>query len=328
MKAVVCKAWGPPDSLVVEDVADPVPAAGQVVVDVKAAGVNFPDVLTVQGKYQVKPELPFTPGNEFAGIVRAVGDGVAAFRPGDRVIGFTRTGAFAEQALAPAEALMTMPPGMDFDIAAAITLTYGTSHHAIVDRAALQPGETMLVLGAAGGVGLAAIEIGKALGARVIAAASSPEKLAVCKAHGADVLVDYSKEDLREALKAATAGLGPDVIYDPVGGVYSEPALRSIAWRGRHLVVGFANGEIPKLPWNLMLLKGASVVGVFWGDFVRREPQANLAAMRQMLGWMAEGKLKPLVSRRYALNETALALNDMAERKVTGKVVIVPGEAA
>jgi NADPH2:quinone reductase len=186
----------------------------------------------------------------------------------------------------------------------------------------------MLVLGAAGGVGLAAIEIGKALGARVIAAASSPEKLAVCQAHGADVLIDYTQEDLREALKAATDGKGPDVIYDPVGGVYSEPALRSIAWRGRHLVVGFANGEIPKLPWNLMLLKGASVVGVFWGDFVRREPQANMAAMRQMLGWMAEGKLRPLVSRRYTLDQTAQALNDMAARKVTGKVVIVPGAAA
>ena len=328
MKAVVCKAWGPPDALVVEDVADLVPAAGQVVVDVKAAGVNFPDVLTVQGKYQVKPELPFTPGNEFAGIVRAVGDGVTAFNTGDRVIGFTRTGAFAEQALAPAEALMPMPPGMDFDVAAAITLTYGTSHHAIVDRGALQPDETMLVLGASGGVGLAAIEIGKALGARVIAAASSAEKLAVCKAHGADVLIDYTKEDLREALKAATDGKGPDVIYDPVGGVYSEPALRAIAWRGRHLVVGFANGEIPRLPWNLMLLKGASVVGVFWGDFVRREPQANMAAMRQMLGWMAEGRLRPLVSRRYELKDTARALNDMAERKVTGKVVIVPGENA
>jgi NADPH2:quinone reductase len=328
MKAVVCKAWGPPDSLVVEDVADLAPGAGQVVVDVKAAGVNFPDVLTVQGKYQVKPELPFTPGNEFAGVVRAVGDGVTDFKPGDRVIGFTRTGAFAEQALAPAGMLMPMPPGMDFEVAAAITLTYGTSHHAIADRGALQPGETMLVLGAAGGVGLAAIEIGKALGARVIAAASSPEKLAVCKAHGADLLIDYTREDLREALKEATAGKGPDVIYDPVGGAYSEPALRSIAWRGRHLVVGFANGEIPKLPWNLMLLKGASVVGVFWGDFVRREPQANLAAMQQMLGWMAEGKLRPLVSRRYALRETAQALNDMAERKVTGKVVIVPGEAA
>jgi NADPH2:quinone reductase len=326
MKAVVCKAWGPPDSLVVEDVADLVPAAGQVVVDVKAAGVNFPDVLTVQGKYQVKPELPFTPGNEFAGIVRSVGEGVTAYKTGDRVIGFTRTGAFAEQALAPADMLMPMPAGMDFDVAAAITLTYGTSHHAIVDRGALQPGETMLVLGAAGGVGLAAIEIGKALGACVIAAASSAEKLAVCKAHGADALIDYTREDLREALKAATGGRGPDVVYDPVGGVYSEPALRSIAWRGRHLVVGFANGEIPKLPWNLMLLKGASVVGVFWGDFVRREPQANLAAMRQMLGWMAEGKLRPLVSRRYPLADTAQALNDMAERKVTGKVVIVPGE--
>jgi NADPH2:quinone reductase len=327
MKAVVCKDWGPPDSLVVEDIADLAPGAGQVVVDVKAAGVNFPDVLTVQGKYQVRPELPFTPGNEFAGIVRAVGDGVTAYKMGDRVIGFTRTGAFAEQALAPSEMLMPMPPGMDFDVAAAITLTYGTSHHAIVDRGALQSGETMLVLGAAGGVGLAAIEIGKALGARVIAAASSPEKLAVCQAHGADVLIDYTKEDLREALKAATGGKGPDVIYDPVGGVYSEPALRSIAWRGRHLVVGFANGEIPRLPWNLMLLKGASVVGVFWGDFVRREPQANLAAMHQMLGWMEEGKLRPLVSRRYALLDTAQALNDMGARKVTGKVVIIPGEA-
>ena len=324
MKAIVCKAWGPPDSLELQDLPDIQPAAGEVVVDVRAAGVNFPDVLTVQGKYQHRPELPFTPGNEFAGTVRAVGEGVNGFRPGDRVIGFTRVGAFAEQVSAPAEVLMPMPPGMDFDTAAAITLTYGTSHHAVVDRAQLKAGETMLVLGAAGGVGLAAIEIGKALGARVIAAASSAEKLEVCRAHGADVLVDYTKEDLREALKAATGGKGPDVIYDPVGGPYSEPALRSIAWRGRHLVVGFAAGEIPKLPWNLMLLKGASVVGVFWGEFARREPKANLAAMREMLGWMAEGKLKPLVSKRYALGDTAQALNDMAERKVTGKVVIVP----
>ena len=324
MKAVRCKQWGPSDSLVIEDLPDLAPAAGEVVVDVKAAGVNFPDVLTVQGKYQVRPELPFTPGNEFAGSVRAVGAGVTAFAPGQHVIGFTRTGAFAEQVLAPVEALMLMPPGMDFDTAAAITLTYGTSHHAVVDRAALQPGETMLVLGAAGGVGLAAIEIGKALGARVIAAASTDEKLAICRAHGADVVINYETEDLREALKAATGGRGPDVIYDPVGGPYSEPALRSIAWRGRHLVVGFAAGEIPKLPWNLMLLKGASVIGVFWGDFVRREPAANLAAMRQMLGWMAEGKLKPLVSRKYALADTAQALNDMAARKVMGKVVINP----
>lgn len=324
MKAIVCKNWGPPDSLELQDLPDLVPGPGEVAVDVRAAGVNFPDVLTVQGKYQVKPPLPFTPGNEFAGVVRAVGEGVKGVAVGDRVIGFTQTGAFAQQAIAPAAVLMPMPPGMDFDIAAAITLTYGTSHHAVVDRGQLKAGETMLVLGAAGGVGLAAIEIGKALGARVIAAASSPEKLEVCRQHGADVLIDYTKEDLREAIKAATGGKGPDVIYDPVGGAYSEPALRSIAYRGRHLVIGFAAGDIPKLPWNLMLLKSASVVGVFWGDFARREPQKNLAAMREMLGWMAEGKLKPLVSKRYALGETAQALNDMAERKVTGKVVIVP----
>jgi NADPH2:quinone reductase len=324
MKAIVCKAWGPPDSLELQDLPDLVPGPGEVAIEVRAAGVNFPDVLTVQGKYQVKPPLPFTPGNEFAGVVRALGEGVRGLAVGDQVIGFTQTGAFAQQAIAPAAALMPMPPGMDFDTAAAITLTYGTSHHAVVDRGQLKAGETMLVLGAAGGVGLAAIEIGKALGARVIAAASSAEKLEVCRAHGADVLIDYTKQDLREALKAATGGKGPDVIYDPVGGPYSEPALRSIAYRGRHLVIGFAAGDIPKLPWNLMLLKSASVVGVFWGDFARREPQANAAAMREMLGWMAEGKLKPLVSKRYALAETAQALNDMAERKVTGKVVIVP----
>lgn len=324
MKAIVCKDWGPPDSLELQDLPDLVPDAGEVVVEVRAAGVNFPDVLTVQGKYQYRPELPFTPGNEFAGTVRAVGAGVSHFKAGDKVIGFARSGAFAEQVRAPADVLMPMPPGMDFDIAAAITLTYGTSHHAVVDRAQLKAGETMLVLGAAGGVGLAAIEIGKALGARVIAAASSAEKLEVCRAHGADVLIDYNKEDLREALKAATGGKGPDVIYDPVGGPYTEPALRSIAWRGRHLVIGFAAGDIPKLPWNLMLLKGASVVGVFWGEFARREPQANVAAMREMLGWMAAGKLRPLVSQRYALADTAQALNDMADRKVTGKVVIVP----
>jgi len=324
MKAIVCKDWGPADSLELQELPDLVPGPGQVAVDVRAAGVNFPDVLTVQGKYQVKPPLPFTPGNEFAGVVRAVGDDVRGFAVGDRVIGFTQTGAFAEQAVAPAAVLMPMPPGMDFDTAAAITLTYGTSHHAVVDRGQLKAGETMLVLGAAGGVGLAAIEIGKALGARVIAAASNADKLAVCREHGADVLIDYTQEDLREALKAATNGKGPDVIYDPVGGPYSEPALRSIAYRGRHLVVGFAAGDIPKLPWNLILLKSASVVGVFWGDFARREPKMNLAAMREMLGWMAEGKLKPLVSKRYALAETAQALNDMAARKVTGKVVIVP----
>ncbi|GGY97819.1 NADPH:quinone oxidoreductase family protein [Pseudoduganella plicata] len=324
MKAVVCKAWGLPETLVVEELPDVTPGPGQVAIDVKAAGVNFPDVLIIQGKYQFKPELPFTPGSELSGVVSAVGDGVTAVKPGDRVIAFTASGAFAQQVVVPQQAIMPMPPGMDFDTAAAVTLTYGTSHHAVVDRAALQPGETMLVLGAAGGVGLAAIEIGKALGARVIAAASSDEKLAVCREHGADVTIDYSKQDLREAIKAATDGKGPDVIYDPVGGEYAEPAFRSIGWRGRYLVIGFANGEIPKLPFNLMLLKGASVVGVFWGEFAKREPAANAKAMRQLMGWMAEGKVRPHVSARYRLEQTAQALNDMAARKVTGKVVIVP----
>jgi NADPH2:quinone reductase len=324
MKAVVCQAWGLPDTLTVQDLPDPQPAAGQVVIDVQAAGVNFPDVLIIQGKYQFKPELPFTPGSEVAGTISAVADDVTGFKVGDQVIAFTAQGGFGQKLAVPVAALMPMPPGMDFDTAAAITLTYGTSHHAVVDRAALKAGETMLILGAAGGVGLAAIEIGKALGARIIACASSDEKLAVCKEHGADVLINYSKEDLREAIKAATGGKGPDVIYDPVGGEYAEPAFRSIGWRGRYLVVGFANGEIPKLPLNLTLLKGASLVGVFWGEYAKREPKANLAAMRQMIGWMQEGKIKPHISARYALADTAQALNDMAARKVTGKVVILP----
>jgi NADPH2:quinone reductase len=326
MKAVICKAWGLPDTLVVQELPEPQPGAGQVALDVMAAGVNFPDVLIIQGKYQVKPELPFTPGSELSGVVRALGEGVTGFKVGDKVIAFTAHGAFAQQIVVPAQALMPMPPGMDFDTAAAITLTYGTSHHAVVDRAALKAGETMLVLGAAGGVGLAAIEIGKALGARVIAAASSDEKLAVCRAHGADATINYSTEDLREAIKAATDGKGPDVIYDPVGGIYAEPAFRSIGWRGRYLVVGFANGEIPKLPLNLTLLKGASLMGVFWGEFAKREPKNNMAAMRQLMGWLAEGKIRPRISGRYALEETAQALNDMAARKVTGKVVIQPGK--
>lgn len=324
MKAILCKAWGLPDTLVVEELPDVSPGPGQVTIDVQAAGVNFPDVLIIQNKYQFKPELPFTPGSELAGIVRAVGDGVTQAKVGDKVLVFVSQGAFAQQIVVPAQAVMPMPPGLDFDTAAAVTLTYGTSHHAVVDRAQLKAGETMLVLGAAGGVGLAAIEIGKALGARVIAAASTDEKLQICKDHGADATINYSKEDLREAIKAATEGKGPDVIYDPVGGIYAEPAFRSIGWRGRYLVVGFANGEIPKLPLNLALLKGASVVGVFWGEFARREPKANLAAMRQLMGWMAEGKIKPHISGRYALAETPQALKDMAARKVTGKVVIQP----
>ncbi len=324
MKAILCKSWGLPETLVVEDLPDVVPGPGQIAIEVQAAGVNFPDVLIIQGKYQFKPELPFTPGSELAGVVRAVGEGVSNFKAGDKVLAFVSQGAFAQQIAVPAQMAMPMPPGLDFDTAAAVTLTYGTSHHAVVDRAQLKAGETMLVLGAAGGVGLAAIEIGKALGARVIAAASSDEKLEVCKQHGADATINYSTQDLREAVKAATDGKGPDVIYDPVGGIYAEPAFRSIAWRGRYLVIGFANGEIPKLPLNLPLLKGASIVGVFWGEFARREPKANAAAMRELMGWMAQGKIRPHISGRYALAETAQALNDMAARKITGKVVIQP----
>ena len=324
MKAIVCKAWGLPETLVIEEQADLVPAAGEIVIDIMAAGVNFPDVLIIQNKYQFKPELPFTPGNELAGTVHAVGAGVTQYKVGDKVFAFVPQGAFAQQVKVTADAVLPMAAGMDFDTAAAITLTYGTSHHAVVDRAQLKAGETMLVLGAAGGVGLAAIEIGKALGARVIAAASTAEKLAICKEHGADVLINYSTEDLREAIKAATHGKGPDVVYDPVGGSYTEPAFRSIAWRGRYLVIGFANGEIPKLPLNLPLLKGASLVGVFWGDFARREPAHNLAAMQELMSWLAEGKIKPHISARYALADTPQALIDMASRKVTGKIVILP----
>ena len=324
MKAVLCENWGLPETLVIAELPDVIPGPGQIAIDVKAAGVNFPDVLIIQNKYQFKPELPFTPGSELSGVVRALGGGVNNVKVGDKVIAFIALGAFAQQVLVPANSIIPMPPGMDFDTAAAITLTYGTSHHAVVDRAQLKAGETMLVLGAAGGVGLAAIEIGKALGAKVIAAASTNEKLEICKQHGADSCINYSTEDLRDAIKVATNGKGPDVIYDPVGGIYAEPAFRSIAWRGRYLVVGFANGEIPKLPLNLMLLKGASLVGVFWGEFAKREPKENLLAMRELMTWLAEGKIKPHISGRYALKDTANALNDLAARKVTGKIVIQP----
>lgn len=323
MRAIRCNQYGPPDTLTLEDLPDLVPGPGQVVIDVKAAAVNFPDVLIIENKYQVKPQLPFTPGAEVAGIVRAVGAGVK-FAPGARVVAYVGNGGFAEQAIADASACVPLPDAADFATAAAFTLAYGTSHHAVVDRAQLKAGETMLVLGAAGGVGLAAVEIGKVLGARVIAAASSDEKLDVCRRFGADDTINYSTEDLRERIKTLTDGKGPDVIYDPVGGIYAEPAFRSIGWRGRYLVVGFANGEIPKLPLNLALLKGASLVGVFWGDYARREPQNNAAAFAQMVGWIGEGKLKPYVSKRYKLADTAQAFKDMASRKVTGKIIIEP----
>lgn len=323
MRAIRCNQYGPPDSLSLETLPDLAPGAGEVVIDVKAAAVNFPDVLIIENKYQMKPPLPFTPGAEVAGVVRAAGAGVK-LAPGARVIAYVGTGGFAEQVMANEAACVPLPDSADFATAASFTLAYGTSHHAVVDRAALRAGETMLVLGAAGGVGLAAVEIGKVLGAHVIAAASSDEKLDICKRFGADATINYSTEDLRERVKALTDGKGPDVIYDPVGGIYAEPAFRSIGWRGRYLVVGFANGEIPKLPLNLALLKGASIVGVFWGEFARREPQNNAAAFAQMVDWINKGLLRPYVSKRYALAETAQALKDMASRQVTGKIVIEP----
>jgi len=324
MKAVLCKQYGPPESLAFEDLPSPRPGPGEAVVSVKAASVNFPDVLIIQNKYQFKPPLPFSPGSELAGVVKEVGEGVAGFRPGDKVIAFTTYGAFAEEVKTEAARLLPMPQGMDFPSAAAFLLTYATSDHALRDRGALRPGETLLVLGAAGGVGLAAIEIGKVLGARVIACASSDEKLAVCREHGADEGINYAGEDLRERIKALTGGRGVDVVYDPVGGAYSEPAFRSLAWRGRLLVVGFAAGDIPKLPLNLALLKGASVVGVFWGDFARREPQQFAQSVRQLGRWYAEGKLRPHVSQTFPLARAAEALKLMAARQVKGKIVLVP----
>lgn len=324
MRAVLCQQWGLPDQLTVGEVVPREPKAGEVRIRVKAAGVNFPDALIVQGKYQLQPPFPFTPGAEIAGEIISIGTGVKHLKAGDRVVAFCGIGGFAEEVVASASAVMPLAPGMDFTLAAAFSLAYGTSWHAIRDRAQLQAGETMLVLGAAGGVGLAAVEIGKAIGARVIAAASSRAKLDICKQHGADALINYESEDLREALKRLTDGKGPDVIFDPVGGAYAEPAFRSIAWRGRHLVIGFAAGPIPALPWNLPLLKGASIMGVFWGEFAKREPLANLAGMSEMLGWMAEGKIRPLISRTYSLAEAPLALNDLLARRVSGKLVIVP----
>ena len=323
MKAVLCKQYGLPDTLVVEEVPALAPAAGQVVVSMRAAGVNFPDALIIQGKYQMKPPFPFSPGTELAGVVKAVGEGVRQVKPGDAVIAYAGYGAYAEEVAVEARACIPMPPGVDFKVAASFMMTYGTSYHALKDRAALKAGETLLVLGAAGGVGSAAVELGKLLGARVIAAASSADKLEACRQLGADVTIDYSSEDLREAVKRVTEGRGVDVVYDPVGDKYAEPAMRDMAWGGRYLVIGFAGGEIPKIPLNLPLLKGFSIVGVFWGNFTRKEPQKNEANVRDLLGWIATGELKPLVSAAYPLAQAADALKDVMERRVKGKVVLV-----
>jgi NADPH2:quinone reductase len=325
MRAVLCKAYGPPESLVVEDRPSPAVGPGQVRVAVHACGVNFPDTLIIQGTYQFKPELPFSPGGEVAGVVEALGEGVTSCAVGDRVIATNTWGGYAEEMVTDAARLIPMPVGMDFNTAAAFTLTYGTSHHALKDRAQIQPGETLLVLGAAGGVGLAAVELGKAMGARVIAAASSDDKLALCVAHGADETINYSRDDLRARIKALTDGRGVDVVYDPVGGDFSEPALRSMAWNGRFLVVGFAAGRIPSVALNLPLLKGCSIVGVFWGAFTRNEPQRNAANLQELMAWFAQGKLKPHVSAVYPLERAADAMNDLIHRRVQGKAVLVTG---
>jgi NADPH2:quinone reductase len=323
VRAIVCEAWGGPERLVLRNLPEPQPAPGEVVVRVLAAGVNFPDVLIIHKKYQLQPELPFIPGAELCGEVLRVGAGVEHLRVGDRIASVCQVGAFAEQAGISAALCMKIPPALDAKVAAALLLAHGTSWHAVRDRAALQAGETMLVLGAAGGVGLAAVQIGKLLGARIVAATSSDAKLAICKQHGADEVINYATEDLRAGIKR-TCGKGPDVIYDPIGGPYSEPAFRSIGWRGRHLVVGFAAGDIPAMPMNLLLLKGASLVGVFWGDYVRREPARWTEDFNEMMVHIASRRLLPLISRTYPLDQTQQALIDMSERKVMGKIVIVP----
>lgn len=323
MKAVLCKSFGPPESLVVEDAPSPQIKPSEILLDVHAAGVNFPDTLMIEGRYQFKPPFPFSPGGEAAGVIAAVGEKVSHLKVGDRVMALTGWGSFAEQVVVAGTNALPIPPSMDFETAAAFSMTYGTSMHALTQRANLQPGESLLVLGASGGVGLAAVEIGKAMGARVIAAASSAEKLEVAKNAGADELINYSEVSLKERLKELTGGQGVDVIYDPVGGKLFEEAFRSIAWNGRMLVVGFAaGGDIPALPANLPLLKGAALIGVFWGAFAQRQPQDNAANFRQLFAWHAEGKLKPLVSQRFALEEAGQAIATLGQRKAVGKLVV------
>jgi NADPH:quinone reductase len=323
MHAWLCENPVGVDALVWKELPTPVPRAGEVLVEIKAASLNFPDLLIVQNKYQFKPPLPFVPGSEFSGIVQELGEGVTHLKPGQRVACLSGTGGFGTHAVVPAQACVLLPDGFAMVDAAAFIMTYATSHHALIDRAALRTGETVLVLGAAGGVGTAAIQIAKAVGARVIAAASTDDKCAMCASLGADATINYSTQNLRESLKALTGGKGPDVIYDPVGGDFAEPAFRSIAWRGRYLVVGFAAGPIPSLPLNLALLKGASIVGVFWGDYARREPASNAAMMVELARWYGEGKIKPVIDSTMPLAELKAAYAHMGTRGVKGKLVMV-----
>ena len=325
MKAVVCKAWGPPESLVVEDRAPLEAAPCMVVVSVKAANVKFSDTLIIANKYQTKPELPFVPGGEVAGVVKAVGAGVTDWKVGDRVSAQSASGGYAEEVSVEADRLQAVPDGCDYASAAGLTSTYGTSYYALTDRGQLKAGETLLVLGASGGVGLAAVEIGKALGAKVIACASSAEKLAVCQEHGADETINYNTEDMRARVKAITKGKGLDVVYDPVGGDYSELALRDMAWGGRFLVIGFAAGPIPKISLNLALIKGCSIVGVWMGAMTKRDPAQRLTISREMWQLYADGKIKPHVWGSYPLAKAADALNAIGGRQVAGKVVLTMG---
>ncbi len=325
MKALVCHAYGPVDALKIEEVPDPKPDSGEVLVGVRACGINFPDLLVVQGKYQFKPTPPFSPGGEVAGVVEAVGAGVTDVKVGDRVIAMGPSGGIAEKFVTNAARTISIPNEVEFATAVCLPTAYGTTLHALRDRGQLREGESLLVLGAAGGVGLSAVQIGKRMGARVIAAASSAEKLAVCKQAGADEVIDYGSEDLKERVKALTNGAGVDVVYDPVGGAYSEPALRATAWQGRFLVIGFAAGDIPRIPLNLTLLKGCSIVGVFWGMAMMRDPARLRGQLAELLAWTADGSLKPHVHARYPLEKALDALKDVESRKVRGKAVVVVG---
>ena len=324
MKAVVCKAWGPPESLVIEDRPPLEAGPGKVVVSVKAASVKFSDTLLIQNKYQTKPELPFIPGSEVTGVVKSIGAGVEGWKVGDRVSAQTTYGGYAEEVIAEPERLAAIPESIDFASAAGLGSTYGTAYYALTDRGQLRAGETLLVLGASGGVGLAAIEVGKVLGAKVIACASSEEKLAVCREHGADETINYDSEDMRARVKAITKGKGVDVICDPVGGAYTELALRDMAWGGRLLVIGFAAGDIPRIALNLPLIKGCSIIGVWIGAFAKHDRVRHRAHTLELWKWFAEGKIKPHVSATYSLEHAADALNALTGRRVAGKVVLTP----
>lgn len=322
MKAVLCKAFGPPENLVLEEAPGPKPKEKEVLIAVHAAGLNFPDTLIIQGKYQFKPPFPFSPGMEVAGVIEAVGSGVTLVKPGDRVMASTGHGGFAEQVTANEQSVHRIPDSMDFVSAAGFPITYGTTYHALVDRAHLKAGEWLLVHGAGGGVGLNAVELGRRLGARVIATAGSDEKLELARTYGAEFLVNYSREKIRDKVKEITGGAGADVIYDPVGGDVFDESMRCIAWEGRLLVIGFASGRIPELPANLVLLKGCEVVGVFWGSFATRDPAHNRANIATMLDWFDAGQIKPHVSATFGLNEVPAAMQALLARKVTGKAVI------